>query len=276
MKILLTGASSYVGARLYFDLSKTQEIVGTYSGNRLSNKFLHLDITDSEEIKSLIKKEKPDTIIHAASIADARWCEANPELAVSLNQSATSNIVEEANAIGAKIIYISSFAAIKPENVYGRTKFESEKYVNATKAGFLILRPSLLIGYSPNTVNDRPFNRFLKNLDEKTEAIYDTSWHFQPSYLGHLSDVIMEIIGRNIWNETIAVAVKEIKTRYEVAMDILGAFDIEVKPVDKQDKTAQISDSLEKLKELKLPQYSYEEIIKNCIEEIKNRNTFLL
>ena len=85
--------------------------------------------------------------------------------------------------MGAKVIFMSSFGAINPEDVYGETKFHSEEYVKNTKAGWIVLRPSLIIGYSPNTINDRPFNRILKNLDTKTDAIYDTSWKFQPTYI---------------------------------------------------------------------------------------------
>lgn len=274
MKILLTGASSYVGARLFLDLSKKFEVVGTYHENKLSEKLIHLNITDFEEIKRVIDEQKPEIILHAASNANARWCETNPKLALALNQEPTRNIVESANNLNAKIIFISSYAAAMPNNVYGKTKHQSEEYVKQTKKGFVIIRPSLLLGFSPNTVNDRPFNRILKNLDLKTEAIYDTSWKFQPSYLGHVSEVIAQVIERNILNETISVAVPEIKTRYDIAKDILGAFHIEVKPIDKQDTTNVIIDDLKALRIFKLPQYNYEKIISKIIDEIKHRELF--
>lgn len=276
MKILLIGASSYVGARLYFDLSKKFEVIGTYNGKKLSEKFVHLDTTNPEEVEKVITNLKPNIIIHAASNADARWCEANPELAINLNQNATESIVNSANKFHAKVIYISSFAALKPENVYGRTKKASEGFVVQTEAGFAIVRPALTIGFSPNTANDRPFNRLLKNIDEKSEAIYDTSWHFQPTYAGHLSEVIIKIIERNLWGESINVSVKEEKNRFDVAKDILGAFGIEVKPVDKKDPTTPIIDSLYALDRLELPKYTYEEVIQKCIEEIKHRDQFVL
>lgn len=274
MKILLTGASSYVGARLFLDLGKRFEVVGTYHESKLSEKLIHLDITDSEEIKRVINKQNPETIIHAASNADARWCEANPKLAIAVNQEPTKTIVESANNINANVIFISSYAAAMPNNVYGKTKYQSEEYVKQTKKGFVIIRPSLLLGFSPNTINDRPFNRMLKNLDLKTEAIYDTSWKFQPSYLGHVSEVITRVIEKNILNETISVAVPEIKTRYDIAKDILGAFHIEVKAIDKQDTTNVIINDLKVLQVLKLPQYRYKKIISKIIDEIKHRELF--
>ncbi len=276
MKVLLTGASSYVGARLYFDLRKSLNIKGTYFGTQLSTDFIKLDVTNKEDVEKLVGEYKPNIIVHAAANASASWCEQNPELATSLNQKSTESIVESANKIGAKIILLSSFIAKNPINVYGETKAASEQFVKNTKAGFIILRPSLIIGFSPNTVNDRPFNRILKNIDEKTEAIYDVSWKFQPTYIRQISEIIEALIKKDILNKTIPIAVKELKTRYDIANDILGAFDIKVTPIDKHDNETVIKEDLHELKELNLPEYSYAEVIKRCILEIKDRNLFKL
>ncbi len=274
MKILLTGASSYVGARLFLDLNKKYEVIGTYSNSKLSEKLVHLDVTSPEEVKQLLVEQKPDVIIHAAANANARWCEANPKKAIQLNQESTESIVTIANEISAKVILISSFAVLDPTNVYGKTKLASEAFVKQTKSGYVILRPSFILGFSPNTVNDRPFNRILKNLDKKTEALYDTSWKFHPTSLGHLSEVIEIIVEQNIINETIAVAVPELKTRYDVAKDILTPFGIAVTAIDKHDTSSVTNDDLETLKKLHLPQYTYQEIIKKIINEIQHREMY--
>ena len=276
MRIILTGANSYVGARIFLDLKKKFEVIGTYHTNKLSEKFVRLNVANPDEVRKIINDYKPDIVIHAASNADARWCQKNPELAIALNQESTKSIVDSSNNVGAKVILLSSFAAINPWNIYGKTKLQSEKYVEETKKGYVIIRPSLIIGFSPNTANDRPFNRILKNLDKKTEAIYDTSWKFQPSYLGHISEIISLVIERNILNKIIPIAVKELRTRYDIAKDILGDFNIQVTPIDKNDTTPVITDDLEELEKLKLPQYSYKEIIKKIIGEIKNRELFYL
>lgn len=274
MKILLTGASSYVGARLFLDLSKKFDVIGTYHGNQLSSLFIPLDTTNPEDIKTTLEEYHPDVIIHAAANANARWCEANPELAIQLNQESTKTIAESASTINAKVILVSSFAAVDHTTVYGQTKLKSEEYVKGTKAGYVILQPSLIIGFSPNTKNDRPFNRILKNLDEDTEAIYDTSWKFQPTYLGHMSEVIQGVLEKGIVNQTIPVAVKDLKSRFDIAKDILTPFNIEAIPVDKQDTSEVVTDDLHTLADLELPQYAYSEIIEKIVEEIKNRDSF--
>jgi dTDP-4-dehydrorhamnose reductase len=276
MKILITGASSYVGARLYLDLKKDFETVGTYHKNKLSKEFIELDITDEDKTIQTVKQLRPDVIVHAAANPSAKWCEENPELAVKINEKGTKYIVDAANSIGAKVIYISSKAAMGQTNIYGRTKLAGEEFVKNTTKGFIILRPSLVIGFSPNTTNDRPFNRMLKNLDEKTPAIYDNSWKFQPSWLGHISEVIKTVIERGLTNEIITVTVPETKSRFDVANDILSFFGITVIPKNENDKTPVTAVDLNKLRELKLPEYSYSEIISEIIEEIKHRDKYIL
>jgi dTDP-4-dehydrorhamnose reductase len=125
------------------------------------------------------------------------------------------------------------------------------------------------MGFSPNITNDRPFNRLLKNLNENTPAIYDISWKFQPTYLHHISEVIIKIIELNINDEIIPIAVPELKSRFDLAKDILTPFNIEVKAEDKKDKSKVFSENLNELKELNLPKYIYSEMINYIIQEIK-------
>lgn len=275
MKILITGASSYLGARLYLDLSKDFEVIGTYNSSKLNNDFMKLDVTNETEVNEIINKEKPDIIIHAAANASSKWCEGNPELAIKLNETSTKYIVNSANKTNAKVIYISSFAAFEPNNLYAKTKYNSENIAKGTKAGWIILSPSLILGFSPNTVNDRPFNRLLKNLDEQVPAEYDTSWKFQPTYIGQISEVIKKVIEKDINHEIIPIAVSDLKSRYDTAKDILTPFGIEVKPFDAKDNShSSKAEEINKLNELRLPIYTYEEIIERIVSEIKNREIY--
>ncbi|MBP9813609.1 sugar nucleotide-binding protein [Candidatus Woesebacteria bacterium] len=276
MKILLIGASGYVGARLYYDLSGTYSVIGTYAAHKLSEKFEYLDITDSEATQNYIVRTRPDIIIHAANQADPRWCEANPQKAVLLNQMATTYLVDAANSVHARFIYISSFAAYKPVGIYAETKVESEKTTRNVKAGYLIIRPAYILGYSPNTTNDRAFNRLLKNLDKGTPAIYDTSWKVQPTYIRNISEVISLCIKRGIWNDIIPITADTPISRFEAARDILAPFGVAVSPIDNHDTTPAIHIDQSKLLEYDFPIYTYAQMIDAIIDEIKQRHKFTL
>jgi len=269
MNILITGASSYVGASIYSRLKDKYSVVGTYNSNKLFPELEFLDITHEQEVRDFVLTKKPDVIIHAAANASASWCEKNPKEAIAINQQGTRYIVDCANETHSKVILISTFAVANTDSLYGRTKIASEKYVKEVKAGYVILRPSLIIGFSPNTTNDRPFNRFLKNITLGVPAVYDTSWKFQPTWLRHLDEVIEEILKRKIINETIPVSVPELRTRYEIAKDILPKFNINVTPEDKHDTSPTFSENLSKLRELNMPEYTYDEMIAGIVQEIK-------
>jgi len=267
--VLITGASSYVGAGIYSYLKKYFNTHGTYNTNKLFLKLIKMDITNEDEVKKVVGKIKPNVIVHVAANPNAKWCEANKEEAIKLNETGTKHIVDAANSTEAKIIYISSFAVIKPTNVYGETKLAGEKITKKTNSGWIILRPSLIIGYSPNTTNDRPFNRLLKNITEHTPAVYDNSWKFQPTELQHLAEVIKVCIDKDINKETIPLSVPELKTRYEIAKDFLANFSINATAADTKDNSPIFMEKLDKLTELGLPEYTYTQIMERIISDTK-------
>ena len=243
-------------------------MIGTYFSNKIFSELEFLDITLKEKVDEFILKKKPEIIIHVAANADGHLCETDPSRAIDINEHGTEYIKESANKVKSKIIFISSYAAKNNNFLYGRTKHVGEEIVKQTKAGYVIIRPSLILGISPNTSNNRDFNNLLKNITEKSYPSYDCSWKFQPTWLRHLFEVIQQVIEREIYGEMIPVAVPEIKSKYDVAYDILSNFEIFPEKQDFHDSAISIH-NLDKLSELNFPTYDYEEIISGIVEEIK-------
>lgn len=274
MKVLITGASGYIGAKIYEGLKNKHNVIGTYNSNKFYDDLIKLDITNEFDVLKLVKEVKPDYIIHIAAIPRGSTCDKCPEKAIAINQEGTRFLVHAANLVNSKMIFMSSFAAAFPKNLYGETKSESEKLVRNVKAGYIILRPSLTLGYSPNTTNNSPFNRLLKNIKDEHEVLYDAVWIFQPTWLKHIYEIIEVILKRNILNELIPIAVPEITTRYGYAKDILAPFNIKVKKDNCESTRKGFKGDLNKLKELDLPEYTYSEIIEGIIKEIKENIKF--
>ena len=276
MKVLLIGANGYLGARLFFDLRGSFDVVGTYNKTQFFKDFIQLDITNEQQVIDVFKAQKPDIVIQTANYPSPRPAADNPEAYSRLNLDSTKYIVDAANEVGAKVIFISSFAALNPDNIYGELKLKSEGIVKETKAGYLVLRPSLILGVSPNTTNDRPFNRVLRCLDKNDPGEFDTSWQFQPTYIGHISKVVKTAIDKNVFNEAVHVFCPSIQTQYSIAKYILEPFGIEVKEIDKKMNMPVQERSEDELTSLGLPTCSYEEMINKIHEEIKNREKFRL
>jgi dTDP-4-dehydrorhamnose reductase len=268
MKILITGASGYVGARIFEDLHRQHYVTGTFKRNKFFTGLRHLDITDRKTVLETISDVNPDLIIHAAAIPSREYCEEKPQEAIATNASGTENIVEAANMNNAKIIYISSLGAIEPITQYGKTKLIGEAYVKNARMGYNILRLSVTFGYSPNMHNDRPFNRIIRTLREGKPISYDNAWRFPPTYLWHVSATIQVLLKKKIENRTIAVAIPELKSMYEIASDILRPFGKSVEP----NEGGKMGRKVEKLPEssgLEFPTCSYEEMIQAITQEIK-------
>jgi dTDP-4-dehydrorhamnose reductase len=276
VRILLTGASSYVGARIYYDLKSKFDIIGTYFCHALSNEFIQINLTNSNEVHKIIQKTQPSIIIHIANYPSPREAAGNEVKYRELNEQSNRYIVEEANKKGIKVIFMSSLAAENPDNIYGKLKLKSENIIETTSNGYLILRPSLIVGLSPNATNDRPFNRILKCLDTKVAGQFDTSWKLQPTYIGHLSQIIDKSITNNVWNRIVPVYIDQIVTQYQIANDILMPFGFSVKPIDKLMNIPPATDNISYLKSLDLAPHTYLEMIKTIVEEIKNRDRFTI
>jgi dTDP-4-dehydrorhamnose reductase len=277
MKILLIGASSYVGARIYFDLKDLYEVVGTYNNNPLSKSFVKLDITDPHDVSRVFAEVKPEIVIHVANFPSPRNAVGNEEKFTQLNDNGTTNVVEGANSVGAKVVFISSQAATNATDIYGKLKAKSEDMVATTTAGYLIVRPSLIVGFSPNTTNPRPFNRILKCLDDKTTTgEFDTSWKLQPTYIGHIPQIIKKTVETNVWNKTIPVFIDELVTQYQIAQDILGEYGITVNQIDQHINIPPSKNDLKEFTFFDLSPHTYKEMITTISKEIEERNKFTL
>ena len=80
----------------------------------------------------------------------------------------------------------------------------------------------------------------------------------------------------DIYNKTLPIFCDSIQTQYSTAKDILKPFGVSVKPIDKK-MTIPVAPAKESvLTKLGLPTFTYEQMLTNIIEEIKNRESFKL
>jgi dTDP-4-dehydrorhamnose reductase len=273
-KILVTGASGYVGARIYIDLQKKYNVVGTYFNNDFNENLVKIDITDLNSVRSVFNAYNPDFIVHVAAFPVSPQNDEQKKLIEKLNYKGVDNIVKVSNEIGAKVVFVSSAIALtdsssSANDIYGQSKAYGERECKKVVTGSLIVRPHTVFGYSPNMTNDRSFNRILKNIFLKTPAIYDNSWKFEPTYIGHISGVIDKYILGDIKANIMNVAFDTLKSKYDLGFDILNNFGIEVTPVDNKSTWAVTKLDLTDFYKLNLHVKSYNEMISTMVEEIK-------
>ena len=111
-KLLITGASGFLGRRIADFYSETYEIAAPT--------HTELDITDPDNIAFVLKKYQPDVIIHCAAMSDVGRCEKEPEQSWNINVAGSVNVAKAAGEINAKCILCSSdqvyFSMLEADN----------------------------------------------------------------------------------------------------------------------------------------------------------------
>lgn len=148
-KLLLTGASGFVGGRLARALERRYEL--------LAPGRAELDLFAPEKIARYIESRRPAFVVHAAALADTGYCQAHPQESEAANLLAPAALAAACAAVGAKLVFFSSdqvyngtrqagplpeTAPLAPVNVYGRHKLEAERRVLAACPGAVCLRAS--------------------------------------------------------------------------------------------------------------------------------------
>lgn len=174
MKILVTGGTGFIGSHVVRELVKRGHEPVTF--NRMPNpslisdvikyvKVLSGDIRDLSHLLKVIKSEKIEIIVHAASLLTAA-SQKRPLDALQINLTGTVNVLEAAKLMNVKrVVYISSTAVygiteegipikedhpLKPVTIYGITKLASEYFgINYSKdygLEFIALRLPIVYG----------------------------------------------------------------------------------------------------------------------------------
>jgi dTDP-4-dehydrorhamnose reductase len=126
-----------------------------------------IDIQKGEESVFKIEKLRPDIVVHVAAYTDVDGCERDEKKAFAVNAEGTKYVALAASRCRAKVIYLSTdyvFDGNKrepyvesdlphPLNVYGRSKWQGEQYVQELVKNSLIIRTQWLYGkYGKNFV----------------------------------------------------------------------------------------------------------------------------
>jgi UDP-glucuronate 4-epimerase len=158
-KVVITGVAGFIGFHLAAELlSQGWKVVGIdsltdYYDPRMKKRrlellesknfaFHKLDISNYEPLEALLKKEKPDEVIHLAAQAGVRYSLTNPWVYVSANELGTLNVFEAAKRLNIpRVVYASSSSVYgantespmsetnrvdRPISIYGASKRANE------------------------------------------------------------------------------------------------------------------------------------------------------
>ena len=113
-KILITGATGFIGTHLIPELIKNHKIVGISKNKIKTSKNFTSSNVDITNEKLKIKNKYTD-IIHMAAYSDVTYCNLNPTKCYELNVKSTQKMLEIARKKDSNFIFLSS------SHVYGNS-----------------------------------------------------------------------------------------------------------------------------------------------------------
>ena len=203
MRVLVTGANGQLGHDVVNELKKRgHEAIRTDIAGDMD--YL-LDITNEDVIDSIVHIN-PDAIIHCAAwtAVDAAEDEENKEKVYAINVTGTKNIVEAADQLGCKLLYLSTDYVFdgqgtepwKPDEklydplcYYGETKLLGEKAVSKLEK-FFIVRIAWVFG-----LNGKNFIKTMINVGKTHDEVRVVNDQIgTPTYTYDLSRLLVDMI----------------------------------------------------------------------------------
>jgi len=206
-----------------------------------------IDIQEEKNTITQIGKFEPGVIINVAAYTDVDGCELNEKKAFAINAEGVKHVALGAVTCGAKVVTLSTdyiFDGKKdrpyleddpphPLNVYGRSKWKGEQYVQELAKDALIVRTQWLYGkYGKNFVAS-----ILRQAREKDVLSVVNDQVGSPTYtidLSHAIALLIERKARGIFH----VANRDSCTWYHYARTILrlsGIEGVKVVPVSSKE-----------------------------------------
>ncbi len=158
MVVLVTGANGQLGQSLQFIAVNYPNIVFKFCDSK------ELDITNLNNVKQVFEKYKPDFCINTAAYTAVDKAESEPEKAYAINVTGAKNLAEVCKEFQTTLIHISTDFVFdgnydllspraqsrghseedltNPKSVYGQTKLDGEKAIQAILEKHIIIRTS--------------------------------------------------------------------------------------------------------------------------------------
>jgi dTDP-4-dehydrorhamnose reductase len=184
-KLLVTGASGFLGWNLCQTAIKNWQVFGTYFSQKIEIPQISLfktDLRNFAAIAEVFKTIKPDAVIHTAAASKPNFCQTNPEESYGINVTASMNIARLCSEYnipcaftstdlvfdGANPFYSES-DPVSPICYYGEQKVTAELKMNEIYPAIALCRMPLMFG-SASTVAASFIQGIVNNLKAGQES----------------------------------------------------------------------------------------------------------
>ncbi|MEH2162887.1 MAG: NAD(P)-dependent oxidoreductase [Nostoc sp.] len=179
-KLLITGASGFLGWHICQLAKREWEIYGTYLSHSLEipgMKMLKVNLTNFQELQRIFSDVKPTAVIHTAAQSQPNFCQTHPEESHAVNVIASGNIAGLCADNSVPCAFTSTDLvfdglnapyreadAVCPVNLYGEQKAIAEADMLERYPMTAVCRMPLMFGAATPTAKSfiQPFIETLK------------------------------------------------------------------------------------------------------------------
>src|SRR3989441_5816688 len=213
-RILDVGGTGLLGQYIGQEaLRRGHEVIATHRGRQAPDDkridWHRLDIRDSSAVSALVRSVEPNLVLNAAAMTDVDRCEADPDEAKYVNETAAGRLASVSNEVGAAFVHISTDYVFDgtgpvtedtdphPLNTYGATKLFGERVVRHSHSDSIILRLSSVFGWNRLSSKTNAVTWILQKLEEGQEVPLFQDQKATPSYAKTAAEVAFDLWGRH-------------------------------------------------------------------------------
>lgn len=244
MKILIMGGSGVIGSHIVQScLEQKTDVEFTFLKHPFETKSTghNLDITNRDNVLSLVTKIKPDIVIHTVALTNVDLCETNKSLANLINVEGTANVIEACRKTGSNIIYVSTSSVFdgkkgryletdkpNPTTNYGITKLLGEELVMDSGIQYMILRTDQPYCWTEKWQHTNSVLRVLDKVGNHLALNEIIDWYNTPTYVPDFVRILFSLINKNAQG-VFHVAGSDFINRFEWSLQVAEIFGLDKK-----------------------------------------------
>jgi dTDP-4-dehydrorhamnose reductase len=255
MRILVTGSNGLLGQKLTHLIQSDDNmyLIATARGKSAvkirKGEYHSLDISNRENVESVLRFTKPDVIINTAAMTLVDNCELQREACWKANVTSVETLVRCCEALHIHLIHISTdfifdgshgpldeSATPGPVNYYGETKLASENAIRKTAASWTILRTVLVFGIT-HDMSRSNIVLWVKNSLEANQKIQVVNDQWRTPTLAEDLAMGCYLVCRKKAKGIYNISGKDFITPYDIAIKTADFFSLDKSLIQATDST---------------------------------------
>ncbi|MBE2227689.1 MAG: sugar nucleotide-binding protein [Ignavibacteria bacterium] len=239
--ILITGVSGYIApylckALLFKGCCKLYGVYNSHKPGLDGVELIQCDLANPEELRRVFEAVKPDIVYHLASVTPTRITTQGDDYISHFNGEVTGQIAKLSKQNNAMMVYTSTdlvykagvnlredTSPLEPVTIYAKTKIEGEQAVKESAGKYIILRTSLVYGFTLSSYTSF-FDVAYKTLREGKELRAFTDQFRNAIYVEDAADILVALPAKYMQNDIVNFCGAEYLSRYDMCKGMCEVF----------------------------------------------------